>query len=97
MEGTLPEDDLRRAFVAGAKWWELHQTGATMWQSDRNLAEDEAERRYPNGKPAAAHLPQTGEKQVIVRTPSPVCLVSAKLRPKRLTNTTAYTTIGRSV
>jgi hypothetical protein len=46
LRGTWPEDDIRRAFVAGAKWWEFHQTGATMWQSDRNLAEEEATRRY---------------------------------------------------
>lgn len=50
IEGTLPENDLRRAFVNGAKWWEFHETGATMWQSDRNLAEAEAEKRYPGGK-----------------------------------------------
>ena len=49
-EGTWPADDLRRAFVMGAKWWEYHQTGATMWPSDRNLAEAEADRRYPEGK-----------------------------------------------
>lgn len=55
MEGTLPNNDLRRAFVAGAKWWEYHKAGATMWQSDSNLAEEEAERRYPDGKPAAQH------------------------------------------
>lgn len=49
IKGTWPEDDIRRAFVAGAKWWEYRTTGATMWQSDRNLAEEEAERRYPGG------------------------------------------------
>ncbi len=31
VEGTLPPDDLRRAFVAGAKWWEYENTGFTMW------------------------------------------------------------------
>ena len=36
----------------GAKWWEFRQTGATMWQSDRNAAEEEAELRYPGGKVA---------------------------------------------
>jgi len=46
----MPEDDLRRAFVAGAKWWEYHSTKFTMWPSDRDLAEKEAERRYPEGK-----------------------------------------------
>jgi len=48
--GSWPLDDLRRAFVAGAKWWEWENTGATMWPTDRDLAEAEAERRYPNGK-----------------------------------------------
>lgn len=48
--GTWPENDLRRAFVAGAKWWEYYDKGATMWQSDQRLAENEAERRYPDGK-----------------------------------------------
>jgi len=35
------------AFVQGAAWWEYHRAGATMWQSDRKLAEEEAARRYP--------------------------------------------------
>jgi len=46
MEGTWPENDIRRAFVAGASWWEYHSTRFTMWQSDRRLAEEEAEKRY---------------------------------------------------
>ena len=50
--GTWTANDLRRAFVAGAKWREWHSTKATMWQSDRDLAEAEAERRYPGGHPA---------------------------------------------
>lgn len=50
LEGTWPADDLRRAFVEGAKWWEYESTGATMWPSDRNIAEAEAERRFPGGK-----------------------------------------------
>ena len=37
------------AFVQGAAWWEYHQTKATMWQSDRRLAEEEATRREQNG------------------------------------------------
>lgn len=37
------------AFVQGAAWWEYHQTKATMWQSDRRLAEEEAMRREENG------------------------------------------------
>lgn len=50
IEGYWPEDDLRRAFVMGAKWWEFHSREATMWQSDQRLAEEEADRRYPDGK-----------------------------------------------
>jgi len=46
IEGTWPENDLRRAFVAGAKWWEYHKTGFTMWQSDQSLAEIEADKKY---------------------------------------------------
>lgn len=45
--GTWPEYDIRRAFVMGSKWWEHHKTRATMWKSDRRLAEDEAAKRYP--------------------------------------------------
>ena len=45
-EGTWAKDDIRRAFVEGAKWWEYHSTKGTMWQSDQRLAEDEATRRY---------------------------------------------------
>lgn len=51
MEGTWAADDLRRAFVAGAQWWEYHRTWATMWPSDRDKAEEEAERRFPGGRP----------------------------------------------
>jgi hypothetical protein len=44
---TWPANDIRRAFVEGAAWWEYHQQNATMWQSDRRIAEAEAEMRYP--------------------------------------------------
>ena len=37
------------AFVQGAKWWEYHRTGFTMWQSDQGVALKEAERRLENG------------------------------------------------
>lgn len=50
LEGVLPEDDLRRAFIAGVAWWEFKQFGATLSPSDRWLAETEAEKRYPGGK-----------------------------------------------
>lgn len=47
--GTWPPDDLRRAFVEGAAWWEMHQ-GGTMQLRDRHMAELEAETRFPHGK-----------------------------------------------
>lgn len=55
VEGTLPEFDIRRAFVDGARWWEYRQTGATMFQSDRNIAEAEAEKRYQDVSRALAN------------------------------------------
>lgn len=50
VDGTWPADDLRRAFVRGAKWWEYESCGATMWQSDQRKAEAAAEVKYPNGR-----------------------------------------------
>ena len=50
IEGTLPADDLRRAFVMGAKWWHLITTGATMYSSEREVAEEHAEKFFPDGK-----------------------------------------------
>ncbi len=47
--GYWKKDDIRRAFVAGAKWWEWQKEGATMWNSDVREAEEEAEKRYPGG------------------------------------------------
>ena len=49
-QGTWPKNDLRRAFVEGAKWWEFEKTKFTMWNSDIRLAEEIAEKRYPKGK-----------------------------------------------
>ena len=46
IEGTWSKNDVRRAFVAGAAWWEFYKTQGTLWPSDRRLAEKEAERRY---------------------------------------------------
>lgn len=40
------------AFVAGAKWWEWHKTGATMWQSDQALAYAEGQKKYAALTPA---------------------------------------------
>lgn len=47
--GDWPNADPRRQFVEGAKWWEFTKTGATMWASDVDKAEAEAERRFPSG------------------------------------------------
>lgn len=41
--------ELMITFIQGAKWWEYHRTGATMWQSDQHIAEEEAIRRSKNG------------------------------------------------
>ena len=44
------------AFVQGAKWWDHHTSGFTMWQSDQRLALEEAEKLLENGslgKPSA--------------------------------------------
>lgn len=50
-DGKWPNNDPRSAFVAGAAWWEFTKTGATIWASDRDRAEAEAERRF--WRPAA--------------------------------------------
>jgi len=41
--------DLLYAFVQGAKWWEYEKEGATMWQSDQELAWKTAECRLAAG------------------------------------------------
>ena len=62
MEGTWAKDDLRRAFVAGASWWEFESMGGTMWQSDIDMVEVEAQKRYPSGVPITPMVdPLTGE------------------------------------
>lgn len=38
--------DVFQAFVDGAKFWEFHKTGATMWQSDQNLCLEKAKEKY---------------------------------------------------
>lgn len=53
-EGTWPVTYLGRAFVKGAKWQEYSATGATMWASDRDRAEQEALRRFPLGESSGA-------------------------------------------
>jgi len=88
IEGFWPADDLRRAFVAGAKWWEFHSTGATMWRSDCDLAEAAAERRYPGGaiRPTTA-APNTActcsETVGVYPTEEPNCPVHGMWQPPR--------------
>lgn len=48
--GTWAGDDVRRWFVDGASWWEFTKTGCTMWPSDRDRAEAEAESRLAGSK-----------------------------------------------
>lgn len=47
---TYTEEELKQAFVQGAKWWEYVSRGATMWQSDQHDAWEEAERKAKDGK-----------------------------------------------
>ena len=47
-----PVAGVREAFVAGAAWHEFYETGATIWDSDRRVAEIEAERRFPTSAPS---------------------------------------------
>jgi len=42
------DNELIIAFIQGAKWWEYYKEDATMWQSDQDLAEAEALRRFEN-------------------------------------------------
>jgi hypothetical protein len=44
-DGTYTKADLELAFLAGAKWWEWHKTGGTMWQTDQQLAFEEAQKK----------------------------------------------------
>jgi hypothetical protein len=48
--GSVTAENLIRAFVQGAQWWEYEKTGATMWASDRNHAEGEAILKHREGK-----------------------------------------------
>jgi len=47
--GGAAEKKLLHAFVQGAKWWEHNCAGATMWQSDQELAWQIAEFRLAEG------------------------------------------------
>ena len=67
LDGTWPADDLRRAFVRGAKWWEYESRGATMWQSDQRKAEVAAEAKYPNGAVRPAGAPRRRRRTVSAR------------------------------
>lgn len=55
---TLPEvsERDRQVFVAGARWWEFKQTGATMWPSDQQEAYEAAPAKI------ASHLASRAER-----------------------------------
>ena len=59
IEGTLPADDLRRAFVEGVRWWIWVTESATMFGAERRAAEAAAEARYPDGKPPPSAIYRT--------------------------------------
>lgn len=56
-------DELRLAFMHGAKWWEFHSTGGTMGQSDQKLVAEAAERRY-HGSVMALTTPASDNGEV---------------------------------
>ena len=60
IEGMWHKDDVRRVFVAGARWWELKSTGFSMWPSDQRLAEAEATRRYASKQGVEPDLEKMG-------------------------------------
>ncbi len=70
LEGSWPEEDMRRAFVAGAKWWEWKDKKFTMWDSDVNRAEAQAEKRYPEEEQLlfSIRLPEEPPVNIIPRT-----------------------------
>ncbi len=39
-------EKLIEAFISGAKFWEFHKTGATMWQADQNICLKKAQEKY---------------------------------------------------
>ena len=45
-EEVRNRQELRRAFVAGAKWWEYHTRRLEMELRGREIAQTEAEKRY---------------------------------------------------
>lgn len=46
-------DELRKAFLAGAKFWEWRNTNSTMWQSDQNEVMEKAIKKYPMTRKAS--------------------------------------------
>lgn len=57
-QGEFSAPSLLTAFVQGAKWWEYHSRGATMWQSDQQLAHEEAEKQEKAEKLGCQILPE---------------------------------------
>ena len=56
MLGDWPANDPRRAFVAGASWRAWDMEGWTLFGSERDKAEEEAERRYPDQSAATCSI-----------------------------------------
>ena len=74
--GSWPPDDLRRAFAAGAKWWEWRNTSGTMWPSDRDRVEAEAEQRYPGGQlPGVPPAPDPEKAELVAALKRLLCHV----------------------
>ena len=64
MDGFWPKDSVQRAFVEGAKWWQFHHAGSTMFGSERDVAEAEAVKRYGELEVAGTPtLPLEGKAQ----------------------------------
>ena len=49
-EEVRNRQELRKAFVAGAKWWKCHTRDFPLWPNRMEFAQTEAEKQY--GKPA---------------------------------------------
>ena len=59
--GLWANDDPRRLFVEGAAWWQFTANGSTMFDSERNAAEAEAARRFPEGTLPSLRKPHDHE------------------------------------
>lgn len=60
MPDNHSDQELLIAFVQGAKWWEWHKEGATMWNSDQAIAWRQAEERLKNGTLGISEMDRSG-------------------------------------